>query len=91
MKYIVKYKNFENVESPTKIEEYPLSVKRIYNRFNERARKSIDDNPVRFAKIAKKIYYNANKNWKEYFKQKEVKNLNNLTEVMASLENWIRK
>lgn len=67
MKYILEFKKFEYVDT---IDVYPVSVKRIYNKYSDRARKSINDNLPKFAKLAKKMYYNTNKNWKDYFKQK---------------------
>lgn len=80
----------EELERKKTIEDYPQSVKHIYKRFNSQARKSIDDNVEKFVKIAKKVFYNDKKSWKDYFKDKEVRNLNNLTQVMDSLEKWLK-
>jgi hypothetical protein len=91
MKHLKLFEDFqEKVEDEKKIEDFPQSVKHIYKRFNSQARKSIDDNVEKFAKIAKKVFYNDKKNWKDYFKNKEVKNLNNLTQVIDSLEKWLK-
>lgn len=88
MKYILEFQNFEDKIT---IDEYPVSVRKIYNKYSERARNSINDNLPKFAKLAKKVYYNTNKNWKDYFKQKGIKDLNNLSEVVTSIENWLKK
>ena len=91
MKYLKLFENFEEEkEIKQTIDDYPQSVKHIYKRFNSNARKSINDNLDKFAKIAKKVFYNDKKNWKDYFKDKNVKNLNNLTEVVDSLEKWLK-
>lgn len=87
MKYLQLFENFEKKKT---IEDFPQSVKNIYKRFNSQARKSIDDNVDKFAKLAKKVFYNDKKGWKDYFKNKEVKNLNNLTQVVDSLEKWLK-
>jgi len=86
---MIYLKLFENFDEKS-INDYPQSVRHIYKRFNKKSRESINDNLERFAKIAKKTFYNTNKSWKDYFKQKEVKTLNNLTEVVASLEKWLK-
>jgi hypothetical protein len=88
MKHIKLFENYQ--EDKKIIEDFPQSVKHIYKRFNSQARKSIEDNLERFAKVAKKVFYNDKKNWKDYFKNKEVKNLNNLTQVIDSLEKWLK-
>lgn len=89
MKHI---KLFENFETKIKsIEDYPVSVKSIHNRFNQKQQKSINDNLEKFAKIAKKLFY-CSKNWKEYFKNKtHIQKLNNLNEIVNSIQNWINK
>jgi len=88
MKYLQLFENFD--EKKKTIEDFPQSVKNIYKRFNSQSRKSIDDNVDKFAKVAKKVFYNDKKSWKDYFKNKEVKNLNNLTQVVDSLEKWLK-
>lgn len=88
MKYLQLFENFD--EKKKTIEDFPQSVKNIYKRFNSQSRKSIDDNVDKFAKVAKKVFYNDMKSWKDYFKNKEVKNLNNLTQVVDSLEKWLK-
>lgn len=72
------------------IDDYPQSVRLVYNRFNDLARKSINDNPEVFAKIAKKVFY-SNKPWKDFFinNKKEVKNINTLSDAVSSLEKWL--
>jgi len=95
MKHLKLFENFSSQEEPenwvaNSIEDYPQSVKLIYRRFNSDAKKSIDDNPDRFAKIAKKVYYYDKKKWKDYFDNKEVKKLNTLTDVVKSLEEWMK-
>ncbi len=90
MNYIKLFENFEEEEEKKTIDDYPMSVRSIYKRFNQTARESINDNLERFAKMSKRVFYNKNKDWREYFKDKKVKNLNTLTEVMKSLENWIK-
>ena len=94
MKYIKVFETFDDsmddLEDKQSIEDYPLSVRQIYKRFNPSAKKSINDNLEKFAKIAKRVFYDE-KNWKKYFDDKEFKNLNTLTEVIDSLEKWIDK
>lgn len=80
MKYIKIFEDYEDTSQ---------SVKHIYKRFSLEARKSIDDNFSRFEKIAKKVFYNKDKDWKDYFKNKDVKKIKTLTEVMNSLEKWL--
>ena len=84
------WKDEEHDEIKNTINDYPQSVKLIYKRFNSDARKSIDDNPDKFAKIAKKVYYYNKKKWKDFFDNKEVKKLNTLTDVVKSLEDWMK-
>lgn len=87
MKYIKLYENFEDREKS--IDDYPVSVKYIYRKFNDNAKKSINDNLEIFAKLAKRTFYGT-KNWKFYFRSKDVKNLNKFDEIQKSLENWIK-
>ena len=77
------------IKTPS-IEDYPQSVKLIYKRFNPVARKSINDNVEKFAKLAKRVFYYDAKSWKDYFNNKEVKKLNTLTDVLQSLEEWMK-
>jgi hypothetical protein len=48
------------------------------------------DNVEKFTKMNKKVLYNDKRSWKDYFKNKGVKNLNNLTQVLDSLEKWLK-
>jgi hypothetical protein len=93
MKYLKLFEKFQDVEIDKKtIEDYPNSVKSIYNRFNQKQQKSINDNLEKFAKIAKKLFYSS-KNWKNYFQKNklQIQKLNNLTEITNSIEKWMNK
>jgi hypothetical protein len=93
MKHLKLFENFSTQDEPEvkmTIEDYPQSVKLLYRRFNSDARKSIDDNPEKFAKIAKRAYYYDKKKWKDFFDNKEIKKLKTLTDVVISLEEWMK-
>ena len=74
-----------------KIEDYPMSVRTIFNRFNPEQRGSISDNLEKFAKTAKKLYYNGKKSWKELFTSGEVKDLVTCNEIIDYIEEWIKR
>lgn len=91
MKHIKLFEKFQEEEEEIKtIEDYPSSVKLLYKRFNMKQQKSINDNLEKFAKIAKKLFY-SNKDWKEYFKNRNVQKLEKLNDIVSSMEKWMIK
>ena len=85
MKFIKSFKLYEKsedefvdtteLEKPAFPHEFPIptsvSVRKIFNKFKFDAKKSIWDNPQRFAKIAKKVFYSP-KGWENYFNNKQL-------------------
>lgn len=92
MKHLKLFENFEEEEvitKPTKGEEYPSSVRTIFNRYSKSQQQSIESDMPRFARVAKKLYYLKNKSWKLYFSDKSYKSLTSLNDIIDSIEKWM--
>jgi len=70
------------------IDDYPQSVRLIYNRLTPDQKKFVDDNVEKFAKVAKKMFYKGDKDWKKFF-TKETKKIDSLSELINSMNSYM--
>lgn len=91
MKHLKKFNENtfdEKVDTTHKIDDYPMSVRTIYNRFTLDQKKFLESEDLEnFAKYAKRLYYNK-KSWKDFFNRK-IKELKSTDQVISNIKNWI--